>query len=234
MTAHPLAFDPGEAAEFLAKTDKRLATVIRQAVPFEIRPGEETPYQSLLRAIIYQSISGKAAATIFARVKALSGDGHAPLPEEILRLRAPVLRRAGLSAAKVAAAKDLARKTVEGIVPSLDQAHAMSDEELVERLIQVRGVGVWTVEMLLIFRLGRPDVLPVHDFGVQKGFALTYGKRRLPKPKELAAYGERWRPYRTAASWYLWRAVELAGKDARKINKNSGKKKPSGKRRTRK
>ncbi len=235
MTAQRLAFDPGEAAEFLAKNDSRLAAVIRQAAPFEIRPGaEETPYQSLLRAIIYQSISGKAAATIFGRVKALSGDGCAPLPEEILRLRAPVLRRAGLSGAKVAAAKDLARKTVEGIVPSLAQAHEMSDGELIERLTEVRGVGVWTVEMLLIFRLGRPDVLPVHDFGVQKGFALTYGKRRLPKPKELEAFGERWRPYRTVASWYLWRAVELAGKDARKINKNSGKKGPNGKRRTRK
>ena len=112
--------------------------------------------------------------------------------------------------------KDLAQKTLDGVVPSLDQAHKMSDEELVERLISVRGIGAWTVEMFLIFRLGRPDVLPIHDYGVQKGYALTYGRRHVPKPRELAKFGERWRPYRTVASWYMWRAVGLADAKARK------------------
>jgi DNA-3-methyladenine glycosylase II len=120
--------------------------------------------------------------------------------------------------------KDLAQKTVDGIVPSLEAANKMSDEELVERLISVRGIGAWTVEMFLIFRLGRPDVLPIHDYGVQKGFAILYRKKAIPKPRELAAFGERWRPYRTVASWYMWRAVGRAGKDARKITKNTNKK----------
>ena len=125
----------------------------------------------------------------------------------------------GLSHAKIAAVRDLAQKTIDGIVPTLAKAEKMSDEELVKRLISVRGIGAWTVEMFLIFRLGRPDVLPIHDYGVQKGFALTYRKRRIPRPKELLKFGERWRPWRTVASWYMWRAVQLAGKGARKIKK---------------
>jgi DNA-3-methyladenine glycosylase II len=229
-----LPFDPGEAARFLTEADPRLADLIRRAAGFRINPHDsETPYESLLRAIVYQSISGKAAATIFARVKALAANGRCPSPEEILRLRKPALRRAGLSGAKADAVKDLARKTIAGVVPTLEQAHGMSDRELVERLVSVRGVGVWTVEMFLIFRLGRPDVLPIQDYGVLKGFALTYGKKRIPTPRELAKYGERWRPWRTVASWYMWRAVELAGKEALKINKNSGKKKPARKKRAR-
>jgi len=129
----------------------------------------------------------------------------------------------------VLAMKDLAKKTVEGVVPTLADANKMSDEELVERLISVRGIGAWTVEMFLIFRLGRPDVLPIHDYGVQKGFAITYGKRHIPKPRELAEFGERWRPYRTVASWYMWRAVQQAGPEARKIKKTTAKKKARAK-----
>ncbi|MDE3135797.1 MAG: DNA-3-methyladenine glycosylase 2 family protein [Acidobacteriota bacterium] len=219
-------FDPREAVRFLTETDPRLGQLIARSIEFEFEMDPlQSPYDALLEAIVYQSISGKAAKVIFERIKALSADGRSPSPEEILRLRRPVLRRAGLSGAKVDAVKDLARKTMEGVVPTLEQAHAMSDRELVEKLISVRGIGAWTVEMFLIFRLGRPDVLPVHDYGVLKGFALTYGKKRIPTPRELTEYGERWRPYRTVASWYMWRAVQLAGKDARKINKNSGKKK---------
>jgi DNA-3-methyladenine glycosylase II len=132
----------------------------------------------------------------------------------MLKLRPQKLRKAGLSGAKVLAMKDLAQKTVEGVVPTMEQAQKMSDEELVERLVSVRGIGAWTVEMFLIFRLGRPDVLPIHDLGVKKGWSVTYGKKRMPKPKELLAFGERWRPYRTLASWYLWRAFERAGHKA--------------------
>ena len=166
---------------------------------------------SLLRAIAYQSIAGKAAAVIFGRVKALGLNARCPTPEELLRVRHQALRKAGLSAAKIAAVRDLAQKTIEGIVPTMEEAHKMSDQELVDRLISVRGIGAWTVEMFLIFRLGRPDVLPIHDLGVKKGWSVAYGKKHMPKPKELLAFGERWRPYRTVASWYLWRAFERAG-----------------------
>ncbi len=217
-----LPFDHRRAIEFLSQKDKRLARVIARSIEFKLEIEDaRSLYEALLEAIAYQSISGKAAATIFARIKALGSHGRCPTPEGLLRLREQALRKAGLSHARIAAAKDLARKTIEGVVPTLEQAHKMGDAELVERLISVRGIGAWTVEMFLIFRLGRPDVLPIHDYGVQKGFALTYRKKNIPKPRELAEFGERWRPYRTVASWYMWRAVQLAGKDARKITKKS-------------
>lgn len=214
------SFDHKLAIAHITKNDRRLARLIGKCIEFNLDiEATQSPYEALLEAIAYQSISGKAAATIFARIKALGTNGRCPTPQEILRVRKSVLRKAGFSFAKIAAAKDLAQKTIDGIVPTLAQAEKMSDEELVERLISVRGIGAWTVEMFLIFRLGRPDVLPIHDYGVQKGFALTYAKKQIPKPRELAKFGERWRPYRTVASWYMWRAVQLAGKDARKIKK---------------
>src|SRR5246500_3395350 len=129
----------------------------------------------------------------------------------MLKLRKPTLRKAGLSGAKILAMKDLAQKTIDGIVPTYDEALKLSDDELLERLISVRGIGAWTVEMFLIFRLGRPDVLPIHDLGVQKGWSVAYNKKHMPRPAELLAFGERWRPYRAVASWYLWRAFEKAG-----------------------
>src|SRR5258707_9173301 len=159
----------------------------------------------------YQSIPGKAAATTYGRVKALSAAGGPPTPQEMLLLKTKALRKAGLSGAKVLAMKDLAQKTIEGIVPTHEEALKLSDEELVERLVSVRGIGAWTVEMFLIFRLGRPDVLPIHDLGVKKGWSVAYSKKHMPRPKELLAFGERWRPYRTVASWYMWRAFERAG-----------------------
>jgi DNA-3-methyladenine glycosylase II len=222
----PLPFDHVEAHAYLSRTDKRLARVIERTGEFQFELDKcESVYESLLEAIAYQSISGKAAATIFARIKALGSNGVCPTPVEILRIRPQALRKAGLSRAKVAAMKDLAQKTVEGVVPTLEDARKLTDEELVERLISVRGIGAWTVEMFLIFRLGRPDVLPIHDYGVQKGFAITYRKKKIPKPRELAEFGERWRPWRTVASWYMWRAVQLAGKAARKITKAAATKK---------
>lgn len=217
-------FDHKLAIEHLTKNDRRLARLIAKSIEFRLEiEAAQSPYEALLEAIAYQSISGKAAATIFARIRALGANGRCPTPQEILRLRKSVLRKAGLSFAKIAAVKDLARKTIDGIVPTLAEAEKMSDQELVDRLISVRGIGAWTVEMFLIFRLGRPDVLPIHDYGVQKGFALTYARKKIPKPRELAEFGERWRPYRTVASWYMWRAVQLAGKDARKIKKTPAK-----------
>jgi 3-methyladenine DNA glycosylase/8-oxoguanine DNA glycosylase len=164
-----------------------------------------------MEAIVYQSISGKAAETIFGRIKALGENGRPPTPGKMLKIPARKLRKAGLSGAKVLAMKDLAEKTIQGIVPTYDEALKLSDEELVARLVSVRGIGAWTVEMFLIFRLGRPDVLPIHDLGVKKGWSVAYGKRHMPRPQELLEFGERWRPYRTVASWYMWRAFERAG-----------------------
>ncbi|MGB8474080.1 MAG: DNA-3-methyladenine glycosylase [Candidatus Acidiferrum sp.] len=214
-------FDLEEAVKHLLSHDEKLKLLIEETPPFQMdlaSDGIHTPYEALLEAITHQSISGKAAATIFARIKALSSTGGVPTPQEILKLRKPALRKAGLSRAKVLAMKDLAKKTIEGVVPSLEESQKISDEELVKRLTSVRGIGAWTVEMFLIFRLGRPDVLPIHDLGVQKGWSITYGKKHKPKPKDLLAFGERWRPYRTVASWYMWRACHRAGKAAmRKI-----------------
>jgi 3-methyladenine DNA glycosylase/8-oxoguanine DNA glycosylase len=221
-----LPFDHVKAHDHLSQADKRLGRLIADIGEFAFKLDEcDSVYESLLEAITHQSISGKAAATIYARIKRLGKNGECPTPAEILAASPQSLREAGLSTAKALAMKDLAQKTIDGVVPSLEAAHKMSDEELVGRLISVRGIGAWTVEMFLIFRLGRPDVLPIHDYGVQKGFAILYRKKAIPKPRELAAFGERWRPYRTVASWYMWRAVGRAGKDARKITKNTNKKK---------
>src|ERR1700741_1898334 len=207
-----LPFDHIAAHEHISRSDARMADLIARTGEFQFKLDEcESVYESLLEAIAYQSISGKAAATIFGRIKALGANGICPTPEEILKARIPTLRKAGLSNAKALAMKDLAQKTIDGIVPTLEAARGMSDEELVERLISVRGIGPWTVEMFLIFRLGRPDVLPIHDLGVQKGWSVAYGKKHKPSPKELLAFGERRRPYRTVASWYMWRAFERAG-----------------------
>lgn len=207
-----LAFDLAKAVRHLSERDEVLKVLITEMVPFQIDvTGEESPYEVLLESIAYQSISGKAAATIYGRIKALGENGRPPAPEKMLEIPAAKLRKAGLSSAKVLAMKDLAKKAVAGIVPTHDEAVKLSDEELVERLVCVRGIGAWTVEMFLIFRLGRPDVLPIHDLGVKKGWSVAYGKKHMPKPKELLKFGERWRPYRTVASWYMWRAFERAG-----------------------
>ncbi|HXQ27132.1 MAG TPA: hypothetical protein VN822_12035 [Candidatus Acidoferrales bacterium] len=225
-SSHP--FDHHAAIAHLSKADRRLASLIEKSKEFRLNiEEEETPYESLLEAITHQSIAGKAAKVIFDRIRALGSNGRCPTPEELLRVRKPKLRKAGLSHAKIAAVRDLAQKTIEGVVPTLEEAEKMSDQELVDRLISVRGIGAWTVEMFLIFRLGRPDVLPIHDYGVQKGFAITYRKKSIPKPRELAEFGERWRPYRTVASWYMWRAVEHAGPAARKITKTTTPRKSS-------
>ena len=214
-----LSFDLAEATQYLAERDEHLKHLIEETTPFQLKiEAAQSPYETLVEAVTHQSISGKAAATIYGRIKGLSSTGRAPSPQEMLKLRKPVLRKAGLSGAKILAMKDLAQKTIDGIVPSFEEALKLSDEELVKRLVSVRGIGAWTVEMFLIFRLGRPDVLPIHDLGVKKGWAITYGKKHMPKPKELLAFGERWRPYRTVASWYMWRACQRAGNAAmRKI-----------------
>ncbi len=218
----PRKLDHTSACEHLSRADRRLARIIARWGPCSLQ--QETTqsiFEALLESIIYQQLNGKVAATITARVKALFPEntkrirtrrglvGGFPTPEQILAASEEHLRSAGLSQAKMLAIRDLAAKALDGTVPTAKQAHRMSDEELIERLDTVRGIGRWTVEMLLIFRLGRPDVLPVDDYGVRKGFAKMRKLAELPKPKELMAYGERWRPYRSVASWYLWRAAEM-------------------------
>ena len=204
-----LGYDPAEAVRHLRRADPTLAGLIDRAGPFalEVRKLHD-PFEALARNIIFQQLHGKAAAAIHARVLALFGGGRL-LPAHILEAPDEDLRGAGLSASKLAALRDLAAKTADGTVPTLARLRRMPDEEIVARLTEVRGVGRWTVEMLLMFGLGRPDVLPVGDYAVRKGFAVTYGLAEMPKPKELEAFGERWRPYRSVASWYMWRALEL-------------------------
>jgi DNA-3-methyladenine glycosylase II len=210
MTAiNGLDYDPEEAIEVLSSADATLAALIERAGPFtmEVRPLRD-PFEALARNIIYQQLHGKAAAAIHARVIALFGNGKLRA-QDILAASDAELSSAGLSRAKLAALKDLAAKTLDGTVPTVARLRRMSDEEIIERLTKVRGIGRWTVEMLLMFQLGRADVLPVGDFAVRKGFALAYGLDESPKPKELEEYAERWRPFRSVASWYMWRAVEL-------------------------
>jgi 3-methyladenine DNA glycosylase/8-oxoguanine DNA glycosylase len=208
-----LTFDPDIAIAALSKADKRLAKIIRQAGPFAMRPERlQSVFHALFKAIVYQQLSGKAAGTIFGRVLALYPSGAKVTPEELLATDDEKLRGAGLSRNKLLAVKDLAQKTIDGIVPPLAKLRKLSDAEIIERLTQVRGIGPWTVEMLLIFRLGRPDVFPVTDLGVRRGYQLLHELEELPKLDELRTAGERWTPYRSVASWYLWRAVELLDK----------------------
>ena len=198
-----------------------------------------SPFQTLAQAIAHQQLNGTAARTILGRfVQCCGKAGAFPTPQEVLKAKDKTLRAAGLSFAKIAALKDLARKTIDGTVPEHDALVSLADAEIIERLTQVRGIGRWTVEMMLMFRLGRPDILPVDDFGVRAGFKLAYGLRKMPAPKALAAFGEKWSPHRTVAAWYLWRAVEWARagklpapaqktklKTVRRKKKKSGKKK---------
>ena len=186
-----------------------MADLIARSRRYNIAPAVSIrPFDALAESIAYQQLSGKAAATIFGRVRALYPKTKWLDPARILATPDDNFRAAGLSRAKTAAIKDLAAKTVDGTVPSGRALLRMSDDEIVERLTKVRGIGRWTVEMLLLFDLGRPDVWPVDDYGVRKGFAKTFGRRKLPTPKQLMKIGKKWRPYRSAAAWYFWRALD--------------------------
>jgi methylated-DNA-[protein]-cysteine S-methyltransferase len=207
---HGLPFDPDEAMQALRANDKKLARLMDKSIAFRLRPVElQSAFEALAESIIYQQLSGKAAATITSRMVALFAPRKFPRPEDLLEASEDALRSSGVSRGKIAALKDLAAKTLDGTVPEVAKLKSMPDDEIVERLTQVRGIGRWTVEMLLIFRLARPDVLPATDYGVRKGFAKTFGHEELPPPAALLEYGERWRPFRTVASWYMWRALDL-------------------------
>ena len=204
------------AHQHIAATDPRIAALIARSLRYNIKPAPLIrPFDALAESIAYQQLSGKAAATIFGRVRALYPRGKYLDPEKILATPDESFRAAGLSRSKIAAVKDLAAKTIDGTVPSARAIARMSDEEIILRLTEVRGIGRWTVEMLLLFDLGRPDVWPVDDYGVRKGFAKIFGRRKLPTPKQLMKFGEKWRPYRSVAAWYFWRALDAPKKTSR-------------------
>ncbi|MBI5518014.1 MAG: methylated-DNA--[protein]-cysteine S-methyltransferase [Deltaproteobacteria bacterium] len=202
-------YDPAEALGWLREADPSLARWMDRVGPLKLTVDRTvTPYESLLRAVVYQQLTGKAAATILGRVKDLFGGGT-PAPGALASEDPKRLRAAGLSQAKTAALQDLGRRAHEGSLPDAEHLAHLEDDEVVERLTAVRGVGRWTVEMYLLFGLGRPDVLPVKDYGVKKGFGRAFLRGRLPTDEELVARASRWRPYRSVASWYLWRINDV-------------------------
>jgi DNA-3-methyladenine glycosylase II len=199
----------------LSGVDANLGGVIRAVGPYGlVKEGETQPFTALARAIAHQQLHAAAARNILGRLIANVGGGVFPTPEIVVAAPDEALRAVGFSGSKIAALRDLAAKTIEGVVPDRATLEKLEDAEIISRLTAVRGIGRWTVEMLLMFHLGRPDILPIDDFGVRMGFQLTNGLRKMPPPKVLAIYGERWGPHRSAAAWYFWRAVELkkAGK----------------------
>jgi DNA-3-methyladenine glycosylase II len=202
---------PAPETAHLARVDPVMRRLIRETGPFTLTPRSgRSPFESLARAIAYQQLHDKAAGSILKRFIALFPGRRFPRPDELLAMDTRAIRRAGFSRPKIAALRDLAAKTLDGTVPTGRLIRTLDDDTIVERLVEVRGIGRWTVEMLLIFQLGRPDILPVDDFGVRNGFRIAYGLRSMPTPKAVLRYGERWKPYRTAASWYLWRAADRA------------------------
>jgi DNA-3-methyladenine glycosylase II len=205
-------FRPRSAIAHLRNADPALAAVIDAIGPFDMQlKASRSVFGALAEAIVYQQLSNKAAATIYGRVAALyprAKNGFTPA--HILRTSDDVLRGVGLSRAKVLALRDLAERAATRRLPTLDEAHLLEDAALIERLIEVRGIGQWSAEMFLMFRLGRPDVLPLGDYSLRKAYATAFGKRKLPSPEALARAGEKWRPYRTVASWYLWQTLNRA------------------------
>jgi methylated-DNA-[protein]-cysteine S-methyltransferase len=208
-----LPFDPAFALDYLRDADPVIGRLIDTIGPFrmQIRRAPSI-FIALAEAIVYQQLHAKAAASIFARVRALFPRAHqAPTAAQIVKTSDARLRGAGLSQSKLLSLRDLARRDAAGEIPDLAEINRLDDEAIIEKLTQVRGIGRWTVEMLLIFRLGRPDVLPLDDFGVRKGFGFAFKKNRgVPTKDEMEKRGKRWQPYRSVASWYLWRAADIA------------------------
>jgi len=198
------------AIKHLTAADPVLGAHIKRVGAYRDKPEPREPYEALVRSIAYQQLHGNAARAIMARFVALYPDHPFPPPALVLSTSDEAMRGCGLSAAKTAAIRDIAAKAAEGVVPSRRAAARLSDAALIERLTVIRGVGRWTVEMLLMGTLGRLDVLPVDDFGVREGYRVLHGLEAQPKPRELAAIGEMWAPYRSVASWYLWRAADMA------------------------
>jgi 3-methyladenine DNA glycosylase/8-oxoguanine DNA glycosylase len=202
-------FDPVEAVAHLRASDAVLGALIDRvgALDLELKSANSL-FEAMLRSIVYQQLHAKAASTILGRVLAELDRHGGASPEALARASDAALHGAGLSANKLLAVRDLAAKCREKTVPSLQEAHQLGDDELVARLTTVRGIGPWTVHMLLIFNLGRPDVMPVSDFAIRAGFKKLYKKRKDPTPETILKHARRWQPYRSVASWYLWRSLD--------------------------
>ena len=197
------------ALEHLSNVDPILGALISKVGPCGLKPAKRrSPFQALVQAVAHQQLNGKAAKTILARFISLFPQTRFPSPQEVHNLDLAKLTSVGFSRAKATYVKEIARCALENIVPIRSEIERMPDAEIIQRLTQIKGIGQWSVEMILIFGLGRPDVLPIHDYGIQQGFAKTYKKRKLPKPDQILKYGECWRPHRTTAAWYLWRALD--------------------------
>jgi DNA-3-methyladenine glycosylase II len=205
------------ALKHLAAVDPVMKRLIAEIGPCKLEhEPRRSPFQSLVQAVAHQQLNGKAAENILGRFKKLFGGKKFPAPEDLANVSDERLRACGFSFSKIAAIRDIAAKALDGTIPSSAKIKKLSDEEIIARLTEARGVGRWTVEMLLIFQLGREDVLPADDFGVRNGFRLAYKKREMPKPKALLAFGKKWRPHGTTAAWYLWRAADAAKETAKK------------------
>lgn len=201
------------ALKHLAEVDPLMGQLIREIGPCLLEPERRrSPFQSLVQAVAHQQLHGTAANTILGRFQKLFPGRKFPRAEDLAAVTDEQMRACGFSFAKIRAIRDIAEKTLSGVVPSAREIVKLTDEEIIERLTAVRGVGRWTVEMLLIFQLGRENVLPVDDFGVRSGFQTAYKKRSMPKPKALRKFGKRWHPHATTAAWYLWRAADAAKK----------------------
>ena len=212
MTRYTRGFDLAEAQAHLARRDRKLGRWMEKIGPLDTAAGWRKPFDpvdSLARSILYQQLSGKAAATIVGRVEAATGSRKLT-PEALGRIDDAALRACGVSGNKALALRDLCRRAGDGEVPTLREMAGLHHDEIIERLTAVRGIGRWTVEMMLMFKLGRPDILPVDDLGVRKGAQLLDRREEMHKPKELAERGERWGPYRTLAGLYLWRIADNA------------------------
>jgi len=201
------------ALKHLAAVDPVMARLIAKIGPCQLEHEPwRSPFQSLVQAVAHQQLNGTAAETILTRFKKLFPKRRFPKPEDLAAVTDEQIRACGFSFSKIAAIRDIAAKTLDGTIPTSRQIEKLTNEEIIARLTAARGVGRWTVEMLLIFQLGRPDVLPVDDFGVRNGFRLAYQKRAMPKPKALRAFGKKWLPHGTTAAWYLWRTADAARK----------------------
>lgn len=204
-------FRSPQIADALRRNDPTMGRLIDSFGPcrIEVSPGGD-PYDALASAIIFQQLHGKAAGTILQRVKDLVGGERFPQPEELLAFSETTLRAAGVSANKQKALRDLAAKALDGSLPTKKAIGRMSDEDIIDKCTRIRGVGRWTVQIMLIFRLGRPDILPIDDYGLRNGLLKAYNLETLPTPKELGDFGVRWSPWRSVAAWYLWRVTDAA------------------------
>jgi DNA-3-methyladenine glycosylase II len=216
----------GDAEAHLSRQDSDLAALIARVGPSGLSVSPREPYEALVRAITHQQLHGRAAECILGRLLALHPGETFPTPEHLLALPDEAFRTCGFSGSKAAAIRGICEQAARGVVPSAEEAVSLTDDALIERLVSIRGVGRWTVEMLLIFTLGRPDVLPVDDFGVREGWKQIKRLDTQPRPRELARIGESWSPWRSTAAWYLWRASDEA-KRVRTARASQGEARPT-------